>query len=160
MGGGIILLVIIVKIFLVILFAEDEDRLRPAEKKEADRRQPEIKRAKQTALIAHLLKRPAAVAAVIATLIRLPIVRYKKHRLEIEGAKQVAAEREAERQRSEAERAKQAAAQREAEWQRWEAERAKQAALVAQQRKGQQYWESLGGVKFERELGKLFKARG
>ena len=48
----------------------------------------------------------------------------------------------------------------EAERQRREADRAKQAALLAQQRKRQQYWESLGGVEFERELGKLYRGRG
>ena len=51
-------------------------------------------------------------------------------------------------------------ARHEAERQRREAERAKQAALLAQQRKRQQYWESLGGVEFERELGKLYRGRG
>lgn len=41
-----------------------------------------------------------------------------------------------------------------------EYERARQAALLAEQRKREQYWESLGGVEFERELGRLFGARG
>ena len=50
--------------------------------------------------------------------------------------------------------------QQEAERQRREAERARQAALLAEQRKREQYWKSLGGKEFERELGKLFSARG
>ena len=44
----------------------------------------------------------------------------------------------------------------EAEWQRRRAGRARQ----AEQRKREQYWKSLGGIEFERELGKLFAARG
>ncbi len=47
-----------------------------------------------------------------------------------------------------------------AERQRREDERARQAALLAEERKREQYWESLGGIEFERELGKLFGARG
>lgn len=35
-----------------------------------------------------------------------------------------------------------------------------QAAYKLQQRKRQQYWESLGGIQFELELGKLFMAQG
>ena len=143
-------------------------------RRDAERRQQEIKRAKRAALMANLLKSPIAVAAVVATLIHLPIVRYKQHRLEGKEAKQAAAERqwldaerikqaserEAERQRLEAQRAKQAAAQREAERQRLEEERAKQVAMMVQQQKREEYWESLGGIEFEQELGKLFKARG
>ena len=144
-------------------------------RRQAERRQQEIKRAKRAALMANLLKSPVTMAAVVAILIRLPILRYKQHRLEVKKAKQaaaerqrleaeraaqVAAQREAERQRIEAERAEQAAAQREAERQRREAERARKAALIAQQRKREEHWESLGGIQFERELGKLFRAQG
>ena len=83
----------------------------------------------------------------------------ERQRLEADRIKQ-AAEQEAERQRLESERAKQAAAQREAERQRLEDERAKLVAMVVQQQKREEYWESLGGIEFEQELGKLFKARG
>ena len=58
------------------------------------------------------------------------------------------AQQEADRQRQEAVR------------QQRENERARQAALLAEQRKREQYWKSLGGIEFERELGKLFRARG
>ena len=51
-------------------------------------------------------------------------------------------------------------ARQEAERQRREAERAEQAVLLAEQRRREQYWESLGGIEFERELGKLYRARG
>ena len=135
--------------------------------REAERQRRGAEKVRQAALVPNLLKGLAAVVTVIATLIRLPIVLYKKHRLEIERAKQIASEREAERQWQEAERARQAAAEREAweaqqeaERQRREAERARQVALLAQQRKREQYWESLGGIEFERELGKLYGARG
>ena len=55
---------------------------------------------------------------------------------------------EAKRQRNEIER------------QERESERARQEALRAQQRKREQYWEKLGGIEFEQEMGKLFMARG
>ena len=135
----------------------------------------------------NVLKGPAAVVTVMARLIRLPIVLCRKYRwakererhaaaerqrreaeraqqaaaerqrLEHEQAKQ-AAEQEAERQRQQAERARQAGAQREAERQRLEAERAKQVAMMVQQQKWEECWESLDGIEFEQELGKLFKA--
>ena len=103
----------------------------------------------------------------IAWLIQWPAVQFKKHRMlkspivsriklyeEAETAYQVAQE-EAERQRLETEIVRQ-----EAERQQREARRARQAALKAQRRKQQQYWESLGGIPFERELGKLFRTQG
>ena len=84
----------------------------------------------------------------------------EKRRLETERAKRLAAEREqqesAERLRLEAQKAEQL----EVERQRQQAERLKQAALRAEQRKREQYWKSLGGIEFERELGKLFRVRG
>ena len=83
----------------------------------------------------------------------------ERQRLEAARIKQ-ATEQEAERQRLESERAKQAAAQREAERQRLEDERAKLVAMMVEQQKREEYWESLGGIEFEQELGKLFKARG
>ncbi len=138
-----------------------------AAQREAELRQREAERAIRATLVADLLKGPAALVRVISTLIRLPTVLYKKHRLEIERTKQIAAERESERQRQEAERAQQAAAEREAweaqqeaERQQRDARRARQAVLKAQQRKRQQYWESLNGIAFERELGKLYRAQG
>lgn len=66
-----------------------------------------------------------------------------------------AAREEAEARRLQAEKLRQ-----EAERQRREAERAKRAALLAEQRKREQYWESLGGIEFEQELGRLYRARG
>ena len=51
-------------------------------------------------------------------------------------------------------------AQRDAERQRREAEKARKSALRSQQRKREQYWKSLGGIEFEQELGKLYRARG
>ena len=66
-----------------------------------------------------------------------------------------AAQEEAEAKRLQAEKLRQ-----EAERQRREAERAKQAELLAEQRRREQYWKSLGGIEFERELGKLYRARG
>ena len=132
-----------------------------AAQREADRRQRDSERARRAALKANLPKGPAAIATVIARLIRLPIALYQEYSLAKERAKQAAAEREAERQRQEAERLERAAAEREAwyaqqeaERQQREARRARQAALKAQQRKREQYWESLGGIQFERELGK------
>ena len=58
------------------------------------------------------------------------------------------AHREAERQREEAKRRQEAA------------ERARQEALLAEQRKKEEYWHSLGGIEFEEEMAKLFIARG
>ncbi len=164
-----------------------------AAKREAERRRKEIQKARRASLRVSPLKGPATAVTVMARLVRLPIVRYKQHRLQIKKAKQAAAERqrleaekaaqvaaqqeaerqrleadrikqateqEAERQRLEAERAKQAAAQREAERQRMEDERAKLVAMMVQQQKREEYWESLDGIQFEQELGELFRARG
>ena len=83
----------------------------------------------------------------------------ERQRLETERTLQLAAEREQqeaeERQRLETQKAEQLAAER----QRQQAERARQAALLAEQRKREQYWQSLGGIEFERELGRLYRAR-
>ena len=49
----------------------------------------------------------------------------------------------------------------EAEKRQWrEAEGARQAALTAEQREREQYWKSLGGIEFERKLGKLYRNQG
>ena len=103
----------------------------------------------------------------IACLVQWPVVQFIKRRMvegpvtsqirlyeEAEDAYQTAQE-EADRKRIEVERVRQ-----EAERQRKEAERARRAALKSQQRKRQEYWESMGGIQFERELGKLFRAQG
>lgn len=103
----------------------------------------------------------------IACLVQWPVVQFIKRRMvkgpvasqirlykEAEDAYQ-AAQEEAEMQRLEVERVRQ-----EAERRRKEAKRAKKAALLAQQRKQEEYWESLSGIAFERELGKLYRAQG
>ena len=86
-------------------------------------------------------------------ILKAPILSRIKQYEEAQAAYNVAqseaskAQQEADRQRQEAER------------QQREAERARRAVLLAQQRKREQYWKSLGGKEFERELGKLFAAR-
>ena len=110
---------------------------------------------------------PLAIPFVVGLLVQWSAVRLKKCRLHktstaariklyeeaqsvynVAQAEAFEAQQEADRQRQEAER------------QRRQAERARQAALLAEQRKREQYWKSLGGREFERELGKLFTARG
>ena len=66
-----------------------------------------------------------------------------------------ATQEEAERRRLEEERVRQ-----EAQRQQQAEKGAKQAALRAEQQKREEYWESLGGIEFEQELGKLFRALG
>lgn len=120
-------------------------------------------------LLAILFGWPLTIGLIQAILLLLGsiLLQFKKRRLlkcpaisqikqyEAAQAAYRAEQEEAERQRHEAERLRQ-----KAERQRWETERARQAALKAQQRKHEQYWESLGGIEFEQELGKLFRAQG
>ena len=95
-----------------------------------------------------------AVQFMMRRMVKDPVASRIKLYEEAEAAYQVAQE-EAEKQRLEV-----ASVRQEAERQRKEAEIARRAALKAQQRKREQYWESLGGIQFERELGKLFRAQG
>ena len=87
-------------------------------------------------------------------LLKSPIVRHIKAYEEATVAYLETQEKD-KRQRIEVERV-----QQEAERQRREAEKARLAALRAEQRKREQYWKSLGGIEFERELAKLYRARG
>ena len=87
-------------------------------------------------------------------LLKRPIVRHIKAYEEATVAYLETQEKD-KRQRIEVERV-----QQEAERQRREAEKARLAALRAEQRKREQYWKSLGGIEFERELAKLYRARG
>ncbi len=180
-SGLILLLAVIVIGFLIHLS-------RPSDKSDKGEHRPvgwqlETKRAKEAAaerktaspkrraFLAKPLKRILAIASAAGALIRLPIVQYNKHRLETKKRKQVAAEREAERRqkeieeerrsaeerrRSEIEKAEQIAAER----QRREAVSAKRVAVKVQRRKQKSFWESLNGVEFERELGRLFRTMG
>lgn len=103
---------------------------------------------------------PLAIPFVVGLLVQWSAVRLKKrilHRTST-AARIKLYEEEVVAYRDKEEQIRQA--QHEAERQRREAERARQAALAAQQRKREQYWESLGGIEFERELGNLFRAKG
>ncbi len=168
--GGVVGLLIVIVIFLIVsllyLLTTGEYRLgrwreaRMAFQQEADQREPKNKKANRTALLAYLLKGPVVIASALAALLRLPVTRYRDHRLETEKTKQAAAEQKAEQERLWSEMVEQAAAQREAERQHREAKKTRQAALRAEQRKREQYWESLGGIEFEQELGRLYRDRG
>ena len=107
-----------------------------------------------------------AVAGV-SSLFQLTLVNLKKSRLlkspvvsrikQYEEAQATYNEAQSEASKAQQEADRQ---QQEAESQHRESERAKQAALRAEQRKRQQFWERLGGIEFERELGNLYRAIG
>lgn len=110
---------------------------------------------------------PLAIPLTIGLLVQKSVVQFKKRSF----CKNPAASRirfyeeaivsyQAAREEAEAKRLQAEKLRQEAERQRREDERAKQAALLAEQRRREQYWKSLGGIEFEQELGKLYRARG
>ena len=108
--------------------------------------------------IGFMLTVPAALGT--ATAIERAITRRRRTRLlQSPVASRIKQYKAAKRAHQEAEQAAWNA-RREAERQQQQAERARQAALLAEQRKHQEYWQSLSGIEFEQELAKLFRARG
>ena len=102
----------------------------------------------------------AGVYGFVVWLVDLVIVRYKKFRLVKSPVSSRIRVYEDALATYEAAQKAEWKASREAARAQWEIEKARRAAEKERHRKLSEYWVSLGGVEFERELGILFRALG